>query len=543
MDDGGIEAAALIQTARLEEDLARTLEQSESHRAQLETLIETLPEGFAFFDRDLRFVHVNDVLADMSNRRREDMLGQRLSDVFPSLDTEVAPYLEAVFETGEPGIGREVSTRALDGVGPRHFLVDYYPVRLMGEEITGIGALVRDITHRVRAERERQDLEIEVSELQKLETVAQLAGGVAHDFNNLLAIIQLRTELLRRKQPASEFELELDSIEEAVDQGRELAQKLLRFSRRGEHVAPICVNLDDIVRGLERLLGSTIGERITLRFDLGHVPDVLIEAGGLEQVVLNLVVNARDAMPEGGEITIITRLVHDRSSDDDGTVPMVRLDVSDTGTGMSDATRRRVFEPFFTTKPTGLGVGLGLSTVYGIVSAAGGTTIIQSAEGAGTTVRIDLPSAGPAEAIPPPADLVAFDGRNCRVLLVEDEPSVAEAVRDALIGVGFEVLCSSSGPEALEAAKAVGRIDLLVSDVSMPGMSGPELAQAIQRSGDGVPVLLMSGYADGEITRPGDDGYEHEILRKPFSLTALVERIRTLMADRLEPEPVDESRS
>jgi two-component system, cell cycle sensor histidine kinase and response regulator CckA len=503
---------------RLEEKLETALAERDAGFARMEVLLETLPSGFAFIDRDLRYERVNEALARLGGLDIDEALGRRVDELHSDLADQFVPLLRQVLDTGEPVRGAEIVGRVPGEAGTRHFLVDYFPVYI-DDEVEGVSALVRDITDRVHAEASRRELEAEVSNLQRLETVGQLAGGVAHDFNNLLAVIQLRTELLRRTHPELAEGRDLELIEEAVRQGRDLAQRLLRFSRR-EQMPRVPVDVDDTVRGMEALLQSSVGDRIVVCTDLGDAGFVLLDTGALEQVLLNLVVNARDAIADDGVITVTTRRTR---SDDAG---VVRLEVCDDGSGMDAETAGRVFEPFFTTKPTGVGVGLGLSTVYGIVTGADGSVQILSALGAGTTISVELPGCEPPVAEEPAQRAPAGESR--RVLLVEDEERVAIALRDAMAEIGFEVIAASSGDEALAVAREAGTVDVLVSDVSMPGMSGPELAEAIQQHQDGIPVILMSGYPARELAgRPDRDTVD--ILQKPFSLNQLVDRIESLL--------------
>jgi PAS domain S-box-containing protein len=393
-----------------------------------------------------------------------------------------------------------------------------------------IAGIVRDVTDRKR-------LEGQLLQAQRLDGLGRLAGGVAHDFNNLLTAMLGHVELLQQETPDDDpRQDDLREIAEAGARASTLTRQLLAFARR-QPVAARDVDLNVLVGGLERLLRRLLGEDVELRTELADgLWAVRVDPGQLEQVVLNLAVNGRDAMPRGGTLVIATRnvdLSHDVSPEAQALPPgaYVRLAVTDTGTGIDAADLHHIFEPFFTTKEFGKGTGLGLATTYGIATQAGGTVTVRSTPGVGTEFAVWLP-ARPVVVVPAAAGAVhdapvQVRGRET-ILVAEDEPQVRALVSNVLRGQGYTVLAGASGPEALAAARAhAGPIHLLVTDVVMPQMSGPQLAEALVRERPEVPVIFMSGYPD----RTEGRGIPAHVpmVQKPFSLADFTRRVRAVL--------------
>ena len=384
---------------------------------------------------------------------------------------------------------------------------------LDGGSSTGVQAIARDLTDRRR-------LEAELRQAQKMEAIGRLAGGIAHDFNNLLTVINGNADVLRTQVAEANVGL-ADEIVRAGEQAATLTRQLLAFSRKGV-IAPRVLCPNTIVEGVRRMLARLVGERVRLVTEFDPTAGcVRIDPGQLEQALLNLAVNARDAMPHGGTLTIRTWAGSDH----------VRIEVADTGAGMDAPTRARAFEPFFTTKPAGEGTGLGLATVKGIVEQAGGTVTVASEPGRGSTFTIDLPLSADARAPesstkppPPPANREV-------ILLVEDEPAVQLLERRVLEMGRYEVLVASSGEEALNLLDGhEGRIDLLVTDVVMPGMTGRELAEAVAHRRPGLRALFLSGYAPDEVLRQGVRAEEAHFLQKPFTPSSLLGKVREILS-------------
>ncbi len=386
---------------------------------------------------------------------------------------------------------------------------------------------LRDVT-------ERKTLEEQLRQAQKMEAVGQLAGGIAHDFNNLLtAIIGSGELLLRELDPADPARLDLIEINRAAHRAAGLTRQLLAFSRK-QVLQPRLLKVNDVVTELTALLRRVIGEHVELRLDLEPaLGPVLADPGQLEQVITNLAVNGRDAMPDGGVLTIRTGNLDDgpvSGSGPEGDLlgPHVALAVSDTGIGMDERTRARLFEPFFTTKEMGRGTGLGLATVYGIVRQSGGQIRVHTQPNQGTTFTVYLPR---AEGVPAAAGETAAGaeapGGTGTVLVVEDEESVRSLACRVLRGKGYRVIEAASADVALALLGAdPGPVDLLLTDVVMPGISGPVLAQRLIRQYPRLRVLYMSGYAEEAIERRGTLPAGGELLEKPFTGDQLARRVR-----------------
>jgi PAS domain S-box-containing protein len=384
---------------------------------------------------------------------------------------------------------------------------------------------------------ERRALEEQVRQVQKMEAVGRLAGGVAHDFNNLLTVITINTELLlddcERDDPRR---ADLQEVRKAAETAAGLTRQLLAFSRQ-QVIEPRVVVLDDVVRRTQQLLTRLIGEDIDLGTHFGTAPCVIhIDPGQLEQVIVNLVVNARDAMPTGGKLSIETSVVDIDEGFAAAHPPATRgryamLSVSDTGIGMDAETRARIFEPFFTTKGQGEGTGLGLATVYAIVEQSGGYIWVDSEPGKGATFRTYLPLYESAE-LPVSEDHVrqpAVRGTET-VLLVEDAQAVRDVARRALEEHGYDVVDAPSASAALELAANLGRpVHLLLTDVVMPEMSGRVLAERIATLQPTAKVLYMSGYTDDAVIRHGVLRATTPFLQKPFTALALAARVREVL--------------
>ncbi|HXF91322.1 MAG TPA: ATP-binding protein [Nitrospiraceae bacterium] len=380
-------------------------------------------------------------------------------------------------------------------------------------------------------------LEAQLRHMQKLESIGQLAGGIAHDFNNLLTVINgysddLQAEL-RQDDPRR---AKIAQIRLAGERAATLTRRLLAFGRQ-QTLKPVIVELNHVVTEMAEMLRRVIGEHIELRLDLTAGPaHVFMDPAQLNQVIMNLILNARDAMPERGVLTIATRTVdldaafaHGHPGSEVG--PHVLLSVQDTGIGMDTETQARIFEPFFTTKGPAKGTGLGLSTVFGIVKQSGGYIAVESARGRGTTFHIYLPQFSNAgEEAPPAMPLAASSGGTEIILLVEDEAMVRTLAREALSGHGYRVLEAANGRQAMQLVKAYqGPLHLLLSDVIMPGMNGPELAQQLKALRPDMKTLYMSAYADEVLGSCGVFSAGVNFLQKPFTPAILARKVREVL--------------
>jgi two-component system cell cycle sensor histidine kinase/response regulator CckA len=378
--------------------------------------------------------------------------------------------------------------------------------------------------------RERRRLEDQVRHAQKMEAIGRLAGGVAHDFNNLLTVITGYSELLLIDPQLSESTRSaLEEIKKAAERGGTLTRQLLVFSRK-QKLTPQTVNLNDLVANMEKMLTRLIAENIelvtVLQPDLGMVRT---DAGQLEQVIMNLVVNARDAMPEGGKLLIETGNVSLPAQQLDlKTGPYVRLAITDTGIGMNAETQSHIFEPFFTTKEPGKGTGLGLATVYGIVKQSGGAINVYSEPGRGTTFRVYLPRVDQQTEVVAPqrAAPQSLDGRET-VLVVEDDPEVRRLIGGILRARGYHVIESTKGEEAIRFAHTLpDPMQLIVADVILPEMSGPEVVRRVKEARPGIRALYISGYTDEAVLRHGTLEAGAIFLSKPFVPEALAGKVR-----------------
>src|SRR5208337_2507309 len=389
---------------------------------------------------------------------------------------------------------------------------------------------------------ERRHLEQQLRQSQKMEAIGRLAGGVAHDFNNLLMVIKGHTELLLNVLPPSDhIARKIEQIDRSADRATALTRQLLAFSRM-QVLQPQVINLNSIVAEMGKLLPRLIGEDVELvvraEQQLGAIR---ADASQMEQIIMNLAVNARDAMPGGGKLVIETK-----NADLDQTYtashPLmkpgayIRITVSDTGCGMDAETQSHIFEPFFTTKEKGKGTGLGLATVYGIVKQSGGFIWVYSELGKGTCFKIYLPRVDQAEeqvGVPKPTAEIPSGTET--VLLTEDEADVREIARQFLESGGYKAIEAKNGREAIELARQnAGKIELLVTDMVMPGMTGQELAVNLQHEQPNVRVIFMSGYSEHAATEMADADPGVRLLTKPFSRSALLRAAREMLGARLE---------
>ncbi|HEX4613364.1 MAG TPA: ATP-binding protein [Urbifossiella sp.] len=456
----------------------------------------------------LRVVYANPAFEQLTGYSAEEAAGLSPS-VFCQPDGSACQYPPTPTPTPTPDPDDEAAVAALAAV--RAALGGNEPVRLEVPSQRKDGARVwaewqvvpvagpdGRLTHRVAVIRDTTDrrrLETQLRESQKMEAVGRLAGGIAHDFNNLLTVIRGNAELVAAAGPGSDSTGELiEDIRTAADRATGLVRQLLTFGRR-QPARPVVLDLNDAVADMAGMLRRILGERVTVATVLAPFPvRARIDRGQFEQVVMNLAVNAKDAMPAGGTLTIATA-----TNPDGGAVRTARVSVSDTGVGIPPDVREKIFEPFFTTKAVGKGTGLGLATVYGIVNQAGGRVAVDSVVGAGTTFRVDLPlsdePAQPRSSIqtPFPAHRPVA-GRGRAVLLVEDEDAVRKLGRAALETAGYAVHEAANAEAALALLPVIPVIDLLVTDLTMPGMGGRDLARLVRAERPAVGVVFISGY-------------------------------------------------
>ena len=498
-----------------------------------QNLVETTHAIVLVLDVEGRILIMNRALEEATGKSREEMTGRDWFENFlPESDhAEIRRRFEEALVPGarvagiNPILVRDGSSRTIDWQST--------PLLDGRGNVIGLLSIGLDVT-------ERQRLEEQFHQSQKMEAIGRLAGGIAHDFNTLLGSCMGYTELLLQRLDAeSEASRLAGHILRTTQRGAALTRQLLTFSRRQPREVRVLdagAIVEDLRDMLQRLLGEDIRVELSVEDGVGGVEG---DPSQLEQVVVNLAVNAGDAMPRGGRLAIRLENV---SSEAPGSSPSdrVRLTVADTGTGMDEATRQRIFEPFFTTKEVGRGTGLGLSTVYAIVEQAGGTIEVESLPGSGTTFRIDLPAAGPVarEEEPPraPAEIEPLRDGDGTVLVVEDDDTFRGLIEEVLSGTGYRVETAENPAAALVILERLdSAVDLILTDLVMPGMTGRELGHIVRDRWPTIRMVFMSGYSGDELERREVEASDSPFLRKPFGTTALLEAIARALASPEAP--------
>ena len=507
----------------------RTEEARRENEARLRVLIEQLPAVLWTVDTDLRFTSILGAGLARLGLRQNQLVGTSLSEYLESADRSfppIAAHYRAI--SGEP---RTFPLEWKDGSYACHV----EPLRDATGRIHGAICMALDVT-------DRKQLEEQFRQAQKMEAVGRLAGGIAHDFNNLLMVIQGYADLLAERLPAGDsLRRNAEQIQTASQRASALTRQLLAFSRK-QILEPKVLSVHTVVAEMEKMLRRLIGEDIDLvTTTVQDLWLVKADRGQIEQVVMNLAVNARDAMPSGGRLTIETANIDLDASTSHPTIALapgryVVLAVTDNGCGMDEKTQAHIFEPFFTTKEKGKGTGLGLATVYGVVKQSGGYIWVYSEPGRGTTFKIYLPRIEEETRLPSldgGADSRSMPRGSGVVLLVEDEKGVRDLTREYLETSGYKVLVAENGHTALEmAAMHAGPIDLLVTDIVMPGINGRELAERVTAVRPGIKVLYMTGYTDQAIVRSGALNRGGVLLQKPFTLATLASKLREIFAEQ-----------
>lgn len=511
---------AVRRRAQVEADRAR--ERAEESEARFAQAFDANPDGIAIADGgDQRILECNDRFVAIFGAPSEPGTGPRAwTDVVGLSHMEAEHVAKSLAEVGHcdelevthgAALGRELSLR----------------VRASRIELAGrpcVLATVRDVTERVR-------LEEQLRQSQKMEAVGQLAGAVAHDFNNMLTVISGYAEHLSENLSGDPADMARE-IQGAAGRSADLTRQLLAFSRR-QVLKPRVVDLNRMIRRLENLLQRLIGETISIDLELAEdLGAVRADPGQIEQVIVNLAINARDAMPEGGRLVLTTENLDGAPDGAAAAEQWVYLGLRDTGVGMDGATLDRAFEPFFTTKEMGRGTGLGLSTVHGIVTQSDGEITLQSSPGQGTRVEIYLPRVAGRQAEPDlPADAASRPAeRDCTLLLVEDDEMVRRLASRTLAAAGYRVIEAADGEEALALyCQHDERIDLVLTDVVMPRRGGPDLAQALRAMGSQVPVIFMSGYPNPREDPNSRLPADADLIQKPFSPATLCARVAQVL--------------
>jgi PAS domain S-box-containing protein len=516
-----------------------------ANQRQAEQLVATERRFRAIFDQTFQFIGLLDVKGTLleANQTALSFAGRHSEDVIgkPFWDTPWWTHSPPLQERLRDAIGAAARGEVVrfevthpDRDGQMHYIdFSLKPVYDAAGAVVLLIPEGRDITNRVVAEEAKRKLEQQLLQAQKMEALGQLAGGIAHDFNNLLTVIAGHTDMLMSDKGDQPSRHDLEQIRQASERAASMTRQLLAFSRQSV-LEPKVINLNTVVAQMETMLGRSIGENIELV--VSAAPDVRPVKADPDQIaraLLNMAINARDAMPNGGKLIIETRNVElpFDNAESAETTAFVLLSMSDTGCGMTPETKSRLFEPFYTTKEQGKGTGLGLSVVDGIVKQSGGRIDVYSEPGVGTTFKMYLPvtheSDAAAAATQPP-------GRSPQgsetVLLVEDEPAVREMTQAALQRHGYTVLPAASGAEALRIARANhGAINVVLTDVVMPGMSGPQLVEQLREEHPRLAALFMSGYTSDAVLRHGIETGETDFLQKPFSTSALAAKLRQVL--------------
>ena len=521
-------AFAILQMNTDITDLKRAQSELAAREAHLRSILATVPEAMVVIDEKGRITSFSATAEQLFGYSAQEACGQNVSLLMPAHERDMHDrFLERYLKTGDAhilGYGRVVTGLAKDGTKiPLELAVG--EARISGQHIfTGF---IRDLTS-------RQKMEQELRQSQRMEAIGQLTGGIAHDFNNLLTVITGNLEMLETNlRDRAELHLVREAQGAAMD-GAKLTAQLLAFGRR-QPLNPKLVDIGEVITEFSSLLRRTLGEAIELRTIItGTRLRAVIDVSQLQNALLNLVINARDAMPRGGRVTIdVGHTVLD--ADYAQVYPEARsgrhivVTVSDTGEGMSEEVRRRAFEPFFTTKPTGSGTGLGLSMVYGFVKQSGGDIQLYSEPGRGTSARIFLPVAETAEPQPRPLDEARAPPRGHEtILVVEDDARVRRVAVARLRSFGYRVVEAGDGPAALAALAQTSDVALLFTDVAMPGgMTGVELARAVLDQHPDIKVLFSSGYAEPALALRGLD--TGAWLKKPYLAADLGRKVREIL--------------
>ena len=515
----------ISEQKRAESDRRAAEEQVKRGEEWFRRLIEHAWDTTLVVDRHGVILFVSPAITRVLGFAASDLTGSRAVDLATPADKgRLQSFLDGLFEI--ENVGRDLEYRARHRDNSERVL-ETFAARSRdqaGREVAILNA--RDIT-------EKKALESQLMTSQKMEAIGLLAGGIAHDFNNLLTVIRGYADMLWEQLPAGAMTEELAEIRRAADRASVLTQQLLAFSRK-QVVRPSAVDVNATITDLSTLLARVIGEHIQLHIRTApDVPPIVADPGQFEQVLMNLAVNARDAMPFGGELTIAagTAMV-EHSGPPYGLAPgrYASITVSDTGAGIAPEIQPRIFEPFFTTKEPGKGTGLGLSTAYGIVRQSHGHIDVQSQVGRGTTFTLYFPAS--AERVQPkraPDTVVAACGTET-ILLVEDEAAVRQLAVRILVSKGYRVVTAGNGSEALETCRLHGgEISLLITDVVMPGLSGPELAARVAGFRPGIRVIFISGYAGDAVSHHGIMEPGVSFVAKPFTAQILAAKVREVL--------------
>jgi len=517
-----------LREAKSRRERRRAEEALRESEKRLQAILDNSPAIIFLKNTEGRYLYVNPQFAKLTPLTREQILGKTDDEIF--LPAQAAAFRADDLKVLQAGVALEFEEVADQQDGPHTSIVSKFPLRNAEGKVYAICAIATDIT-------ERKSLEAQLRQAQKMEAIGQLAGGIAHDFNNLLTVINGYSELMLLSLPVEHPHCAtFEQIRQAGEKASRLIRQLMAFSRQ-QVLQPKVLDLNAVVANIDTMLQRVIGEDIDLLTILSPgLASVKADPGQIEQVLMNLLVNARDAMPAGGRLTIETAdvvLDTDYARTHVAVNPgrYVMLAVSDNGCGMDAETQARIFEPFFTTKELGKGTGLGLSTVYGIVKQSGGNIGVYSEPGRGTTFRIYLPRIEEAaEAVEPGKAREQLPRGSETILLVEDEAGVRTLAKTILQTQGYTVLDAAQGKDAfLLSGQHEGLIHLMVTDMVMPEMSGREVAERLKPLRPNMKVLFMSGFTDKAMVHHEELDQGMAFLQKPFTPQTLARKVREVL--------------
>ncbi len=511
--------------------LSATMQRLRREQAAFRDLVEEAPDAMASLDAEGRLIRVNRAHEKLLGRPRAELLGRRFDGTDVLLDPEGAAVARERYEALKSGKVMSLFRFGLTRPDGSHVYAESN-ARLVrrADGSEGIDLVIRDVTEQAQAEKRGLELEEQLRAARKLEAIGQLAGGVAHDFNNLLTVVLGNVQLIRLSALSEDQEESLGSIEAAAERAATITRQLLAIGRR-QPSRTLSVSLNDSVRQISGLLRRMVPEHVIISTELAErLPNIVADPAQVDQVLLNLVANARDAMPDGGTLrleTFVTTLLHDEQLPPLARGVYATLRIVDSGHGMSAETQQRVFEPFFTTKSPTLGTGLGLATVYGIVKQHGGHIVVESSPGAGSSFSVYLPTTNEPTSSHEPVARVLTPRRG-RILLVDDDAEVRSVIATILERAGHDVSVAAHAQEALDGLERRSEpLELLVTDVVMPGMSGVELSRELRRRAPDLKVLLFSGYPGRDAQALGEPDVEY--LAKPVTPKLLLERVDQLL--------------
>ena len=529
-DRGEVYAVGGIASDRTDQIKARkALRESEE---QFRSLVESAPDAVIITNVLGKILLVNKQAEKLFKFSRGKLLNKKLADVLPDLELE--KFIRMRSSSGEASqVHQLASMEALDDDGLA-VPVDVAISTTETESGLTITCLIRDVSDRTK-------LEAQLRQSQKMDAIGKLTGGMAHDFNNLLGVIMGNIDLAQRRIEKGSTEYQrMDTAKKAANRGAELTKRMLAVARR-QPLQPKPTNINHVIMEMADILPRTLGQDIEMTYDVNdNIPDVLVDQSGLENVFLNLAINSRDAMPNGGKFYITTDVLHLTKEnplalqDDMHPGTYVQVSITDTGEGMSPETLSRVFEPFFTTKERGKGTGLGLSMIYGFVKQSEGNIRMYSEPGLGTTLDMFLPvsreKAGQRITEAPETEEPAIRFDSIKVLVVDDEYDLLEVASTYLEELGFEVIAATNGEQAMQSIQRNPDIELLVTDIVMPGgMSGTQLSKSVREKLPDIKVLYMSGFPSGVIADKSGTDLDAPLLTKPYSLHALASALEVLL--------------